>query len=563
MTSLEEQLKKIQHNISNCYKVMSDNGSIIPSLLNMNNLPKTVDNSVSGSTQEPGLDILGQILSNQITSLENSTVTQIPAGTFADCTNLISISLPNVTTMYDNVFSGCTNLVSVNLPKCEYIHSTPESGSSYYYYEVPLPRGENALTFENCTSLETLSLPKLKEVEQSTFCSSSIKTLILNECEKINCMGFTKYDDSEHMIESVSYIDSKLENITIPNCKTIEEGAFLGCPKLEKLDLQNIESIGRYAFRDCTSLQKVWIPSTCETISETSGTPTSYPFNGCSCVVFTDALSAMQGWGAHWDYNGSATQIPVVWGATHENYINGTTPTYKNSVSVTGPENSTVVITYFGLDTTGSGSAQTTAMDNTSGTYTIRLNGYLDYTREFTVIDSNVSIQVSQSELTQMPSTLNITYNTIDSNTDVLSKLIDGNNFIKNTNLNAITSGPSSYGIQGGSSKGYIEIQPTSNVTLSITCYGSYDTWSDSSAIYVGTDLYYPTYSQIQSETTDSKGSYIFNGYYYVNRNCQTSKTYTLSLTSGTHYYISFVYYRDSYWGHGEDRLIVTSIQAS
>lgn len=557
MTDLENQLKKVQDNIAACYKVMSDNGSMIPSVLNMSNLSKTLENVIDQGSQEPGLDILGQILSNQLTTFENSQVTKIPAGMFADCTNLTSVNLPNVISMEDNVFSGCTNLSSVNLPNCEYIHKN--IGSSYYdyyYYGIEKPRDETGVTFENCTSLKTLSLPKLREVEQSIFSSSSIKTLDLPNCKKINTLGFSKYDDSEYMMEIASYVDSELESLNIPNCEILGDGAFLGCPKLKQLDLQNIKQIGKYAFRDCKGLEKIWIPSTCKTISETSGTVTSYPFNGCSCVIFTDAIGPQEGWSNHWNYCDTSKELPVVYRATHKNYEDNTTPTYPYRITVEGPENSIVVITYHGINTTGQETSSTTSLPNDSGIYKVSLAGYADYIGEFTVIDSDVSITIDISQMRLIPDTINITYSTIDSNLGILSNLIDGSNFIKNSNLNAITSGPSSYNIDSGTSYGYIECYPTQQRTLTIVGYVSSESGYDFGAVYVGTKVYKPTQNQLRNNTTDGNGQYLLRG-----SGSNSSKTYTMTLEANKTYYINFAYCKDYSANSNSDRLIITKIQ--
>lgn len=560
MTAFDNQLLKLEKDLNNCYKVIYDNGSIIPVILNVDNLSKTIDNTINSSSQELGLDILGQILNKSITSIENSTVTELSSGTFADCVNLTSVNLPNVTTMYDNVFSGCTSLTSVNLPNCEYIHKTPDTNQGYYYgyYGIDKPREENGFTFQNCNVLETLSLPKLKTVEQNIFVSSFIKTLLLENCEQINTFGFSKYNDSGYDIEYVSYIESKIENLSIPKCKVIQDGAFLGCPNIKQLDLVSIQTIGKYAFRGCTGLQKIWIPSTCTTISETSGTETTYPFNECSCIIYTDAESPQSGWGAHWNYSTASKELPVIYGATHKNYEDNTTPVYPYTITVTGPQNSTVIITYHGIETTGTKTSSTTIRGNDGGSYRVKLSGYSDYTGTFQITDSDLSITVDISQMHSIPDTIDITYSTIDSNMDLLQNLIDNNNFIKNSNFSAITSGPSSYNVNNGTSYGYIECYPTQQRTLSITGYVSSESNYDYGSVYVGTSIYKPTQSQLRNGTTDGNGQYVLRS-----SGSNSSSTYTMILEANKMYYINFAYCKDSSANRNSDRLIITKIQLS
>lgn len=50
-------------------------------------------------------------------TIEGYTVTTIDNGTFKDCTNLKSITIPNsVTSIDDDVFVGCASLKSITIP---------------------------------------------------------------------------------------------------------------------------------------------------------------------------------------------------------------------------------------------------------------------------------------------------------------------------------------------------------------------------------------------------------------------------------------------------------------
>ena len=51
-------------------------------------------------------------------------VTEVEFVAFEDCGSLISVSLPNVTTIVGTVFQGCENLTSVSLPKAVIIPSS-------------------------------------------------------------------------------------------------------------------------------------------------------------------------------------------------------------------------------------------------------------------------------------------------------------------------------------------------------------------------------------------------------------------------------------------------------
>ena len=138
------------------------------------------------------------------------------------------------------------------------------------------------------------------------------------------------------------------------------------------------------------------------------------------------------------------------------------------------------------------------------------------------------------------------------------SKLIDGNNFIVNSNLNAITNGPKSYHVNSGSSYGYFKIHtPNESTTFSVTAYVSSEGNYDFGGCYVGTQIYNASRDAITSSATDGHGKWVF-----MNSNSSES-TYTTTLEANTDYYIQFYYTKDSSGNSGEDRVIIKNIKFS
>lgn len=138
------------------------------------------------------------------------------------------------------------------------------------------------------------------------------------------------------------------------------------------------------------------------------------------------------------------------------------------------------------------------------------------------------------------------------------SKLIDGNNFIVNSNLNAITNGPKSYHVNSGSSYGYFKIHtPNKSTTFSVTAYVSSESNYDFGGCYVGTQIYNANRDAITSSATDGHGKWVF-----MNSNSSES-TYTTTLDADTDYYIQFYYTKDSSGNSGEDRVIIKNIKFS
>ena len=128
---------------------------------------------------------------------------------FENCTNLMSITLPNsITHIKDEAFRNCTNLTNIQLP-----YNLTEIGDDAFY---------------DCTSLINVQLPDtLVKIGEHAFCGcTNLKNInIPNNIEKIeygtfyDCLGLT--------------------NIIIPNSIThISSGAFNGCINLKEIIIE-------------------------------------------------------------------------------------------------------------------------------------------------------------------------------------------------------------------------------------------------------------------------------------------------------------------------------------
>lgn len=164
---------------------------------------------------------------------------------------------------------------------------------------------------------------------------------------------------------------------------------------------------------------------------------------------------------------------------------------------------------------------------------------------------SEVPLTKIQQENVNLSYPFDNTYNTINT-----GSLLDNKNFVINDDSKAITSGPSSWHVNNGSSYGYIKFKTPDELTnVSVTCSVSSETNWDYGAIYVGTNLYQPTREQVKNGTTDGSGKYLMTGSGQVDKN-----TYTAELQPNTTYYLMFIYVKDSSGNANDDRLIVYDI---
>ncbi len=167
-----------------------------------------------------------------------STVTEINAYAFYNCTSLTSITILNgVTSIGNHAFEYCTSLTSITIP-----NGVTSIGSS---------------AFCGCTSLESVTIP-----------------------DSVTSIG-----------EYVFYDCASLESIKIPNGVTsIGSSAFCGCTSLTSVTIPNgVTSIGNYAFRYCTSLTSITIPSSVTSIGSSA-------LSGCSKLTSINYLGTLEGW---------------------------------------------------------------------------------------------------------------------------------------------------------------------------------------------------------------------------------------------------------------------------
>ena len=159
---------------------------------------------------------------SQVTySNKNYTVTVIQQNAFKGCATITSITIPaSVTYIGDyNVFEGCTNLANISVA----------SGNTVY----------NDGGGKNCI-IETSSNKLLYGAK-----NTSIPTTVTSIASKA-FSGRTG-----------------LTSITIPSSvKTIESAAFFGCTGLQSVTIEGAQYIKSSAFSGCTSLTTVTIPAT-------------------------------------------------------------------------------------------------------------------------------------------------------------------------------------------------------------------------------------------------------------------------------------------------------------
>ncbi len=180
----------------------------------------------------------------------NAHIVNVPDYAFKDCSELTSFTFTYAETVGKEAFMGTAlnSIVSSNL-------TTMKQSA-----------------FENCGSLEKISLPKINEIDFSVFKNSTanITELNLHSATVITDSSENDFDFNEFTslktvdISAVEVIPAQffkscslLETVTLNKCTEIEDEAFDGCSALSAISLNNVTSIGESAFRGCVSLKTI------------------------------------------------------------------------------------------------------------------------------------------------------------------------------------------------------------------------------------------------------------------------------------------------------------------
>jgi hypothetical protein len=168
---------------------------------------------------------------------------------FNGCTSLSSVTFrKNVGKIDGGAFSNCTSLASVDLSPITVASKEGGSfvftpGSFSFSSEVALPS-----TFEGCTSLTSVTLPKGLTSMPYTFA---------------DCTALTSFT----VPEGVKFLDNtfrsctNLTSVKLPSTLIKMEGTFRFCPSLTSIEIpETVTEIGTNTFRDCESLDSLYLP---------------------------------------------------------------------------------------------------------------------------------------------------------------------------------------------------------------------------------------------------------------------------------------------------------------
>ena len=238
-----------------------------------------------------------------------NTVTNIGDRAFRDCTSIMDITIPDGVVILGNIFEGCDNLVSVRLPDgVSCIGNNAFKGCrnliSIYMPTNLMNIGDSA--FSGCSGLTSVIIPdSVTSIGASAFyaCSGLASMTIPKNVTHIGDGAFSNCSITNFIVsgENPAYMsnnglvlskDGKVlvcginGDVLIPNTVTdIGTSSFSGCSGLTSIIIPNgVTNIGTWAFSHCTGLRSVTIPDSVTGFGWLGGYGFYSAFYGCNSL---------------------------------------------------------------------------------------------------------------------------------------------------------------------------------------------------------------------------------------------------------------------------------------
>lgn len=258
------------------------------------------------------IDVLGDdvvmdsIIDRTITEFKDDKITKLGTNAFSGCSQLTTVHLPNVATMYASTssgaqFSNCSSLVDINLPSVDMLGLKCFAGCSSLP-KIVLPNIINRIyanAFNGCTNLRFVDIHKTCAIYggshftncknlmalilrgdglvtlggSNCFTNTPIESgtgyiyipgnLVNSYCNATNwstyANQFRGIIDDEDALQGI--IDETLVNYSNNTITEIPYRAFYEYQALKSIDLPNVTNLGRGAFHQCAALETVSLPA--------------------------------------------------------------------------------------------------------------------------------------------------------------------------------------------------------------------------------------------------------------------------------------------------------------
>lgn len=236
-------------------------------------------------------------------------VTKIDDYTFANCTELTSIHIPDVvSTIGQKAFYNCSGITSINIPNAVTTIGWQTFGNCSSLTSITIGSAVTSIdiaAFSNCSSLTSIVIPSsVTNINGNPFSGCiSLDSIVVES-------GNTHYDSRggcNAIIETFSNtLVSGCMNTIIPNTVIcIGESAFNGCIQLISIAMPNsMVNISAYAFAGCNGLISLTIPNSVTAIG-------SRAFGGCNGLTEITSLAPVAPTLGSYAFSGVSSTIPI------------------------------------------------------------------------------------------------------------------------------------------------------------------------------------------------------------------------------------------------------------
>lgn len=179
---------------------------------------------------------------------------------------LSSISDSSVTEIGEYAFYGNKAITSVNFPNVSIVMTSAFHNADHlqYAYFDSVVKLSGSYTFNNCSSLQSVSMPILSSVGAYAFARCialsyinfpSLRYMASGAFGNMTALETVDLPNMDAPIKSGAFTNcTSLKSINIPKATLVENDAFSACSSLSEVVLPKVKNIWSYAFCSCWSL---------------------------------------------------------------------------------------------------------------------------------------------------------------------------------------------------------------------------------------------------------------------------------------------------------------------